>query len=57
MIPDAKKMRPYFDIIDAHSWLINLIFDLLCWLGVLVAFVLILPMALYWRVRDILRAL
>lgn len=50
-------MRPYFDIIDAHSWLTNLIFDLICWLGVLVAFVLVLPMALYWRIRDVLRVL
>jgi hypothetical protein len=50
-------MRPYFIIIEAHSWLTNLILDLLCWLGVLMAFVLVLPMALYWKVRDILRVL
>ena len=48
-------MRPDFNIIGPHSQLTNLILDLLCWLGVVVALVLVLPMALYWRVRDILR--
>jgi hypothetical protein len=48
-------MKPCINTIDEPPLVTNLVLDSLYWIGVAVILVLILPMTLYWGIREMLR--